>query len=109
MIRLELFKDKTVTSSWYDIWAAAVAVNQMCVVQGRSGQALDVGPPTHQFSWSKNRSHDASVFLDQAREPMHDVQEKANIKTIGWPANLLVQMVSGGRNPVAEVGGSTAT
>ncbi len=43
MIRLELFKDKTVTSSWYDIWAAAVAVNQMCVVQGRSGQALDVG------------------------------------------------------------------
>ncbi len=40
---------------------------------------------------------------------MHDVQEKANIKTIGWPANLLVQMVSGGRNPVAEVGGSTAT
>lgn len=43
VIRLELFKDKTVTSSWYDIWAAAVAVKQMCVAQGRSGQAVDVG------------------------------------------------------------------
>lgn len=73
MIRLELFKDKTVTSSWYDIWAAAVAVNQMCVVQGRSGQALDVGMLLLLISirrWSSSatrltRSPYASVLLVQ--------------------------------------------
>ena len=52
-VRLELDKEGTVTSSWYHIWEAAIAVRAMCVMQGRSGQATDVGmfplfsdPPT---------------------------------------------------------------
>lgn len=43
MVRLELGKETTVTSRWYDIWAAAIAIRQMCVLQGRSGQAIDIG------------------------------------------------------------------
>lgn len=42
-VRSELYKEGTVTSSWYDIWAGAVAVRAMCVMQGRSGQVMDVG------------------------------------------------------------------
>lgn len=90
------------TSSWYDIWAGAIAVKQMCVAQGRSGQVIDVGMLLLLIKLWR--------WLSSANRltPMHNVQEKANIKTIGWPANLLVQMVSGGRKPVAQVGGSTA-
>ncbi|KAL8733767.1 MAG: hypothetical protein Q9166_001961 [cf. Caloplaca sp. 2 TL-2023] len=47
VIRQELFKETTVTTSWYDIWAAAIAVRQLCVVQGRSGQAIDLGYPSN--------------------------------------------------------------
>lgn len=84
MIRLELFKDTTVTSSWYDIWAAAIAVRQLCVVQGRSGQALDVGMLLLLIKLSRwfpsayflTRSPYASILLDQNREPIRDVREK---------------------------------
>ena len=42
-VRLEIGVDRTVTASWYDIWAAAIALRQMCVVQRRSGAVVDVG------------------------------------------------------------------
>ena len=42
-VRLEPGVDKTVTASWYDIWAAAIAVQQICVARGRSGATVDVG------------------------------------------------------------------
>ncbi|KAL8737253.1 MAG: hypothetical protein Q9181_001872 [Wetmoreana brouardii] len=38
-----LFKQDPEKTSWYDIWAAATAVRQICVVQGRAGQAIDLG------------------------------------------------------------------
>lgn len=31
--------------SWYDIWAAAVAVNGMCVRMGMTGKATGLGEP----------------------------------------------------------------
>lgn len=32
--------------SWYDIWAAVVAVNGMCVRSGKTGKAMGLGEPT---------------------------------------------------------------
>ena len=29
--------------SWYDIWAAAVAINGMCIRSGKTGKATDLG------------------------------------------------------------------
>lgn len=31
------------TATWYDLWAAGIAVNEMCVRQGKLGTAKYVG------------------------------------------------------------------
>ncbi|KAL9018100.1 MAG: hypothetical protein Q9185_004566 [Variospora sp. 1 TL-2023] len=43
VIRPNLFKETPDRSSWYDLWAAAVAVRQQCVLARRAGQADNVG------------------------------------------------------------------
>lgn len=30
-------------ASWYEMWMAAVAVNEMCVKKGKAGAAFDLG------------------------------------------------------------------
>lgn len=36
---------------WYDIWAAAVAVNGMCVRNGKTGKATGLGE-LNRFKWN---------------------------------------------------------
>lgn len=43
VVQLDLRKQGPEQATWYDIWAAANAVSQMCVVQGRAGQAINIG------------------------------------------------------------------
>ncbi|KAL9008468.1 MAG: hypothetical protein Q9173_006407 [Seirophora scorigena] len=47
VIRPNLFKEAPDESTWYEIWAAAVAVRQQCVLPRRAGQADSVGEPSH--------------------------------------------------------------
>ena len=40
---VDFFEADTDKGSWLEIWAAAVAVNELCIVKGTAGTAFDLG------------------------------------------------------------------
>ncbi|KAL9585544.1 MAG: hypothetical protein Q9212_001469 [Teloschistes hypoglaucus] len=43
VVRADVYTPRPDKATWYDIWAAAVAVRQMCVLKGRAGQSVRMG------------------------------------------------------------------
>ena len=43
VIRPDLTKEIPDRTSWYDMWAAAIAVRTLCLEPRRAGQAIDIG------------------------------------------------------------------
>ncbi|KAI4197501.1 MAG: hypothetical protein LQ350_005878 [Teloschistes chrysophthalmus] len=43
VVRADVYTPRPDKATWYDIWAAAVAVRQICVVKGHAGQSIGLG------------------------------------------------------------------
>ncbi|KAL8638935.1 MAG: hypothetical protein Q9228_003958 [Teloschistes exilis] len=43
VVRADVYTPRPDKATWYDIWAAAVAVRQVCVLKGQAGQAMQLG------------------------------------------------------------------
>lgn len=70
-IRPNLLKETPDKSSWYDLWAAAVAVRQQCVLARRAGQADNVGEFFSHDEWALGRMKMYQVDAPRLTRFMH--------------------------------------
>ncbi|KAL8905352.1 MAG: hypothetical protein Q9207_002700 [Kuettlingeria erythrocarpa] len=95
VIRSEIGKEIPERTSWYEIWAAAVAVRNQCVLQGRSGQAMVYG--------KSFEAEDACLSPSKQITAGTAAEIWAYIwDTLGTEGNLMVQMLGGRKPPVTQ-------